>query len=136
MKNILFYGIILILASCGSNESESITSNESESAIPIVKIGNLEVMTEDLGEMYWDEAMKACADLGEGWRLPTEDELNVLYENKDEIGGFDNDFAEDYYWCSTEVSEDIVMYQGFNNGEQDAIPKDYDTFCVRAVRTF
>jgi hypothetical protein len=93
MKNILFYGIILILASCGSNESESITSNESESAIPIVKIGNLEVMTEDLGEMYWDEAMKACADLGEGWRLPTEDELNVLYENKDEIGGFDNIFS-------------------------------------------
>ena len=34
-------------------------------------VGNLEVMTEDLGEMNWEDAMKACADLGDGWRLPT-----------------------------------------------------------------
>ncbi len=53
-----------------------------------IKIGNLEVMTEDLGEMNWDDAMKACADLGDGWRLPTKDELNLLYENKEKIGGF------------------------------------------------
>ena len=39
-------------------------------------------MTEDLGEMNWDDAMKACADLGDGWRLPTKDELNLLYENR------------------------------------------------------
>ena len=64
-----------------------------------VKIGNLEVMTEDLeGKMTWEDAMKACADLGDGWRLPTKDELNTLYQNKDKIGGF----ADYGYWSSTE----------------------------------
>ena len=128
-----------MLASCGSNESESaistttkeseiaapnelesITTNESESAasnestvnmngreVSTVKVGNLEVMTEDLvrvyksgnvtSEMRWRTAMEACANLGDGWGLPTKDELNVLYENKDEIGGF----SPRTYWSST-----------------------------------
>ncbi len=50
-----------------------------------IKIGNLEVMTEDLGRMTWDDAKEACANLGDGWRLPTKDELNILYENKHKI---------------------------------------------------
>jgi len=106
-----------MLGSCGSNESESIRTNESESAasnesesaasndstvnvnireVSTVKIGNLEVMTEDLGYMEWVEAQEACADLGDGWRLPTKGELKVLYKNKDKIGGFDIFF----YWSS------------------------------------
>ena len=39
--------------------------------IKTIKIDKLEVMTEDLVEMKWDEATKACANLGDGWRLPT-----------------------------------------------------------------
>ena len=57
-----------------------------------IKIGELEIMTEDLGQMEWDDAKKACAALGEGWRLPTKNELNILFENKDEIGGLDQMF--------------------------------------------
>jgi hypothetical protein len=126
-----------------SNESESITSNESESitsnfisslVIPTVKIGNLEVMTEDLGKMKWDEAMKACADLGDGWRLPTKDDLNVLYENKDKIGGFTNL----YYWSSTEDDSKFKAWrQGFNIGNQNCgVNKNKRDYYVRAVRTF
>ena len=55
---------------------------------PSIKIGELAIMTEDLGLMNWEDAKKACADLGDGWRLPTKDELNILYENKAKIGGF------------------------------------------------
>ena len=33
-------------------------------------IGNLEIMTQDLGKLNFAEAQKACADLGDGWRLP------------------------------------------------------------------
>ncbi len=44
-------------------------------------------MTEDLvGLMNWDDAKEACENLGDGWRLPTKDELNILYKNKDKIG--------------------------------------------------
>ena len=100
-----------------------------------VKIGNLEVMTVDLGRgINWKDAKKACADLGGGWRLPTKDELNVLYENKDKIGGF----ADDSYWSSTEfVSKwvrDGVWKQSFYSGPQGGTGKA-DRCCVRAVRS-
>ena len=80
-----------------------------------VKIGDLEVMTEDLGEMNWEDAMKACADLGDGWRLPNREELNVLYENKDKIGGF-GDYG---YWSSSEYDNDDAWGQDFLDGNQD-----------------
>ena len=98
-----------------------------------IKIGNLEVMTEDLeGRYTWDDAMKACADLGDGWRLPTKDELNLLYENKEKIGGF----ATNYYWSSTEGDFDDAWEQDFTTGFQlDTYHKDY-TYYVRAVRAF
>ena len=81
MKKILYLGIVLMFASCGANESESESStvNFARREVSTIKIDNLEVMTEDLeGRMTWDDAMKACADLGDGWRLPTKEELNIL----------------------------------------------------------
>ncbi len=32
-------------------------------------------------EMIWYDAIKACEALGDGWHLPTIDELNMLYKN-------------------------------------------------------
>ena len=72
-------------------EKNSSTVNVGGKEVSTIKIGNLEVMTKDLGGMEWEDAKKACADLGDGWRLPTKDELNILYENKDKIGGFVSD---------------------------------------------
>ena len=98
-----------------------------------IKIGNLEVMTEDLeGRYTWDDAMKACADLGDGWRLPTKDELNTLYQNKDKIGGF----AIDYYWSSTESYDNGAWYQDFYNGNTLNYNSKASPNCVRAVRAF
>ena len=96
-----------------------------------IKIGNLEVMKEDLGEMNWDDAVKACADLGDGWRLPTKDELNILYENKDKIGGF----ANWYYWSSKEFVFNDAWGQYFGNGSQSPGIKT-ETVYVRAIRAF
>ena len=107
------------------------TQNSAEAA-KTVKIGNLEVMTKDLGQMTWDQAMKACADLGDGWRLPTKDELNILYENKDKIGGF----ASNYWWSSTEGGDYSAWFQYFSNGFQNLGGKDFNGLYVRAVRTF
>ena len=116
-----------MLASCGSNES---TVNVNVRELSTVKIGNLEVMTEDLGRMSWDDAKKACADLGDGWRLPTKDELNVLYENKDEIGGF----ANNSYWSSTELGNLNAWLQIFNDGYQSSYNKNLYPYSVRSVR--
>ena len=91
-------------------------------------INGLEV-SDDLGCMNWHEAIVACKKLGPGWRLPTKDELNMLYENKEEIGGFANNF----YWSSTEFDNDFAWVQFFGNGYQSGGNKS-NFFYVRAVR--
>ena len=99
--------------------------------IKTVKIGNLEVMTEDLGEMNWDEAKKACENLGDGWRLPTKDELNMMYENQDKIGGF----VPFSYWSSTEGVDSRAWSHQFDGGDQYLDGKLANSE-VRAVRDF
>jgi hypothetical protein len=117
MKNFFLLSTILIFT-CSYGQST-------------VKIGNLEVMTEDLGEMKWEEAKKACKNLGDGWRLPSKDELNLLYENKEKIGGF----AKRYYWSSTEYGDNKAWRQTFNSGyANEGYGKNF-TYFVRAVRT-
>tara|TARA_R110000764_G_scaffold130666_1_gene218525 strand:- start:407 stop:808 length:402 start_codon:yes stop_codon:yes gene_type:complete len=77
----------------------------------------------------WEDAMKACADLRDGWRLPTRLELLIMYNNQDEIGGF----AANYYWSSTEYVNGYAWWQGFGNGNQDVNNK-FGNGYVRAVR--
>ena len=79
--------------------------------------------------MSWYEAKIACKKLGIGWRLPTKDELNILYENKEEIG----DFANYYYWSSTEYGYNFAWTQNFFTGNQDSNDKNLNYY-VRAVR--
>ena len=101
--------------------------------VSTIKIGNLEIMTEDLGRMDCREATKACADLGDGWRLPTKDELNILYENKDKIGGF----AGTSYWSSTEEGSTNAWIQSFGVGSQGYNIKGHaNGKLVRSVRAF
>ena len=102
-----------------------------------IKIGKLEVAQYDFPtQMIWDDAKKACADLGSGWRLPTKDELNLMYLNEDKIGGFDGI----YYWSSTEEDYETAWRQYFvsdngNGGFQSYGFMDGDN-SVRAVRSF
>ena len=112
---VIYLLMVLALVGCSSDRT--------------VKIGNLEVMTEDLGEMNWEDAKMACEDLGDGWRLPTKDELNILYQNEDKIGGFANFF----YWSSTEYDNRAAWLQDFKDGEQDYYTKSITPY-VRAVR--
>ena len=151
----MYLAIISILSSCGTNgeeiqeeglnrerikEEERIRMEvkeelEEEKRIEkfssTIKIGNLEVMKEDLGVMTLYEAKKAFASLGDGWRLPTKDELDLLYENKEKIGGF----ASNYYWSSTEDNFNVAWGQNFVNGDQGKLKKVNNVY-VRAVRAF
>ena len=81
--------------------------------------------------MNWNDAKVACNRLGSGWRLPTKEELNTLYLNKDKIGGF----AGSYYWSSTEGSSFsfYAWYQYFVSGDQIENEKNFSK-SVRAIR--
>ncbi len=79
----------------------------------------------------WEDAKAKCAALGDGWHLPTKDELNKLYHAKSAVGGF-----SDYYdWSSTEDVAIYAWYQYFSSGYH-ANDDESSRWCVRAVRAF
>ena len=102
-----------------------------------IRIGTIEVAQNDFpNSLNWGDAIKACADLGSGWRLPTKYELNLMFLNKDKVGGFitSNDSYSNGYWSSTEFKNDYMWSQLFGTGYPFICLKD-GTLYVRAVRS-
>lgn len=133
MKNLLTkltIGIfLLIFTSCGEVSQEEIIAGKKIVGKPI-KIEYLEVAEFDFPEkMSWIDAKSKCENLGEGWKLPNREELNILFQNKDEIGGFEGDS----YWSSSVLFKNSVYFQNFNDGEFDYNNKS-EEHAVRAVR--
>jgi hypothetical protein len=80
-------------------------------------------------------AARYCTELVIGdytdWYLPGKEELNKLYLNKTDIGGFSNS----YYWSSTESDSGHVRCIHFGSGNTLNIKKD-STLKLRAIRSF
>ena len=78
-----------------------------------------------------------CANLSIGafddWFLPSQDELNLMYENL-KVSGLGG-FADSGYWSSSEGYAGIAWGQDFYYGFQHYYYKFY-TLRVRAVRAF
>ena len=90
-----------------------------------------EVYPHDLQGIYvLDEAVKAVEDIGEGWRLPTQDELDRMYYKQKDIGGFE----ANYYWGCSEIGDNLAVYQNFGNGYQYRLNYKNNYFRVRPVR--
>ena len=71
---------------------------------------------------------------GSGWRMPSKDELVLIYNNKSKLGSFNSW----YYWSSTKVDGGINHFTvNFNNGEckGNCSVGNY-SFCSRAVKDF
>lgn len=65
------------------------------------------------------------------WFLPSKNELNLMYLQKNLIGNF----ANNYYWSSTEYDKFSSWAQHFFNGTQDNNGK-YTSARTRAIRAF
>ena len=88
-----------------------------------------------------DTAARVCSDLVEGgysdWYLPSENELDALYVNRDSIGGFTNNL----YFSSTQSSfpplqvPNLARGIDFNGGVHINLPKN-SVHYVRAIRSF
>ena len=93
----------------------------------------IEVAKHDLPEkMEWEQAKKACAAIGNGWRLPSVDELKEIHRLKDDIGGFK---PNERYWSITENGDSSAWYFDFPFGSDDSASGKSNTGYIRAVKT-
>jgi hypothetical protein len=65
------------------------------------------------------------------WFIPSKDELDLMYQNRQRIGGFQNA----WYWSSSQSSTSNAWIQGFWDGSQPDRAK-INIYGVRAVRAF
>ena len=81
--------------------------------------------------LSWNDAKNACQFLGKSWRLPTQDELNIMCRNKNKIGGF----SYNGYWTSSELNINFAWIQDFYYQLQYDVNKHYK-LNVRAIKPF
>jgi hypothetical protein len=122
MKNIIKKLITVVVI--------SITTAFSLLAQPHAQVNNGD--KKDGGIVYWidgagshgliaypkdlDEANKACKELGAGWRLPTKDELDKLYQAKD-LHIFSS-YCAFQSSSESELNHDFVRLQSLSSGRQ------------------
>ena len=100
--------------------------------VPIGRINTDSIISKQGQGNY---AAAICAQyLGGGfgdWYLPSKYELNLLYLQKDVVGGF----AVDYYWSSTEIDNSVAWGPELRHWQPEPGSKA-NLFYVRAVRAF
>ena len=95
-----------------------------------ITIDDLVIAQNDFPKMMnWHDAKAACDSLGNGWRLPSKDELVFLFQNKYRIGVF----KFDIYWSSSEYGTGFAWFQNLGYGGQYPSYK-LDAAYVRAIR--
>jgi hypothetical protein len=121
------------------SENKELSNPNSKVKIDFITIGKLDIMKTDLGFFDSKQAEIACNKLGDGWRLPNEAELNLIYEKNEELGEFKTN-----YYLGTETgmdayNEDVTLHLRMSiiNGEIVLLQSDQELFSqygVRAVR--
>jgi hypothetical protein len=89
--------------------------------------------------MTFNEATEYAAKLDapghRDWRVPTKAELNVLFNNRAAIGGFNvtGSYPSGWYWSSPQDGGGAAWGQRFSDGDQDKLNKLHHS-AVRCVR--
>jgi uncharacterized protein (TIGR02145 family) len=87
-------------------------------------------------EMTWNEAKKACDEFGDGWRLPSIEEIRTIHNDlyKKGNGNFEAiDFKS--YWVGTEYNNEQALSYNFNYSSMHPFAKNKDVSqVVRMVR--
>ena len=93
----------------------------------------------DAGPMPWTNAMKINEQLGDGWRLPTFDELEIMYQAIGQGATNSGQFADELYWSATVFDEYQARLLRFGDGNTSYHYNrnvEHRKFWVRAVRDF
>ncbi len=94
---------------------------------------------EDAGPMPWKNAAKIHEQLGEGWRLPTFDELRIMYQAIGQGATNSGEFADELYWSATEYDDyqaRLLRFWDGNTSYHYNKNVEHRKFKVRAIRDF
>jgi hypothetical protein len=94
---------------------------------------------EDAGPMPWYNAVKIDEQLGEGWRLPSFDELTAMYKALGPGATNIGEFTNELYWSSTAYDENQARLLRFWDGNTSYHYNknvEHRKFKVRAIRDF
>jgi len=98
----------------------------------------IQVANEDIdGELNWFQAVRACSNMGQGWRLPSIEELKVIYSDI-YLKGKGGNFKEKIYWSSTEIDSELAWIFLMETGQAFDIwvtSRKGNSFYARPVRT-
>ena len=100
----------------------------------LATVGNIVVDKENGGYLTFYAADSYCKGLGNGWRLPTKDELQIMYNARsslEAVPGFQKFLT--LYWSDTVHSEGRHWIMKFDEGGYTA-DYDYNSYIVRCVR--
>ena len=89
---------------------------------------------DEYGEYRWQEAVNKCRAKGQGWRLPTAEELMMIMKNrftKENPQGLFSNFDGGWYWSSTQ--KDRKEYINISTGGWDSGEKPNEPQHVRCV---
>jgi hypothetical protein len=105
-----------------------LTPIKQEKKLVIRRQFNYEIYHDELGKMTWDEAIEKVSQLGNGWRLPTINELQLIWESEHK-----DLFKKESYWSSSEYGSGSAWVFYFYDCNTYGIDKN-DDYYVMAVR--
>lgn len=97
------------------------------------------VHIDDAGPMPWQSAIKIHEQLGDGWRLPTIEELQLMRKTVGQLASNSAEFSNGLYWSATAFSEHQARLLRFRDGNTSYHYNrnvETRTYRVRAVRDF
>ena len=78
--------------------------------------GILQVADNDFpSKMNWNDAISACQNLGNDWRLPSLEELTAMHEQLHKQGK--GNFKDESYWSNSEYDADDAWSFYFFDGQ-------------------
>jgi len=129
----------------GTVYGEEVSFTPSSPDYFVLKDAGIMVQKKDISstKLTWANAVNMCRNSTVGgyndWRLPTVDELIMMYDERNTIGGFSTTPYNDDYWTSTFYGYTYLPQQTpiydfvlFRNGEIEA---DCNSHFARAVRS-
>ena len=112
--------------------------SKANKSIEFITIDQLDIATKDLGFFDSKQADIACQKLGDGWRLPNEAELNVIYEQNDKLGTFKTNYYLGLGYEPDAYNENGYVKMFFRisiiNGEVVILQSDQELFSIYGVR--